>query len=167
VRNGDSQTSELEGVRLSRRLFHLRRPLIRLLVAHWIGSALFYPVSLGLLPLLQPAFRGLTLQGVHLTNTLLLAPISTPVLLIINTLDELRDPLPHFPSNLWLWPNYLLPTTLSFIVLSVLHWRRARQLKRFAAGLCPACGYDLRASKQRCPECGKAIPSPSAQGAIT
>ena len=33
--------------------------------------------------------------------------------------------------------------------------RRARQ--RHAAGRCPACGYDLRASKGRCPECGRAI----------
>jgi hypothetical protein len=36
-------------------------------------------------------------------------------------------------------------------------FRRHRHEARRAAGLCPACGYDLRATPGRCPECG-AVP---------
>jgi predicted RNA-binding Zn-ribbon protein involved in translation (DUF1610 family) len=54
----------------------------------------------------------------------------------------------------WLMLGFGLATVLLWIENSYLE-RRMRQ--RLAAGLCPACGYDLRASRDRCPECGHAI----------
>lgn len=38
----------------------------------------------------------------------------------------------------------------------LLHRRFHRSVDRAAAGLCPGCGYDLRGTPERCPECGRA-----------
>ena len=40
--------------------------------------------------------------------------------------------------------------------------RRHRCRRRRLPGLCPACGYDLRATPGRCPECGTIAPLPPA-----
>jgi len=43
-------------------------------------------------------------------------------------------------------------------------WRIRRKQKRFARGLCQVCGYDLRASPVRCPECGNVVSSGEGRG---
>jgi hypothetical protein len=47
-----------------------------------------------------------------------------------------------------------MPFTLTLIAPSVAAARGGRRRHRRQRGLCESCGYDLRASPERCPECG-------------
>jgi hypothetical protein len=65
--------------------------------------------------------------------------------------DQVAFVVPH-----WFWvAAFALPP-----VLRLLAWRRRR--RRVRLGHCPACGYDLRASTGRCPECGRIDHGPEA-----
>ena len=46
---------------------------------------------------------------------------------------------------------------LPLVATNLIVWCR-RRLARHASGMCTTCGYDLRATPQRCPECG-AVPA--------
>jgi hypothetical protein len=62
-----------------------------------------------------------------------------------------------------LYVPYWLLTTLTLALplgCTVSHIRRQTATRRHRAGLCPTCGYDLRATPTRCPECGTRPPKP-------
>lgn len=59
---------------------------------------------------------------------------------------------------LW-WPAYAVVFVLCAIGTSLFGFADRQRRWRIIEGLCGKCGYDLRASKERCPECGTMIPA--------
>jgi hypothetical protein len=57
--------------------------------------------------------------------------------------------------------SHWLPALLSSLLPARWLARRLLRRRRARAGLCPRCGYDLRETRDRCPECGS-IQAPKA-----
>ena len=75
----------------------------------------------------------------------------------------------HSASSIWngkatnfrllripLWPPFLLTAVLPSAFGIQMVRRLRREKARRACGQCVTCGYDLRATPERCPECGSA-----------
>jgi len=68
------------------------------------------------------------------------------------------------PISVWVadpvWVNTALVLFLALTTLSgCLYVKHRRREKRVTRGLCVRCGYDLRGSSERCPECGAGVGS--------
>jgi hypothetical protein len=68
-----------------------------------------------------------------------------------------------FPTTFGYWAvTTYHPIIAALLALPLLPWavaslRRLDAAGRRRAGFCPRCGYDVRASAERCPECGEPI----------
>jgi hypothetical protein len=69
------------------------------------------------------------------------------------------NPAPLFSTEAGM--EVTIPAWFPMLLLAILPaiWLKSRNLKRKRKllGLCPKCGYDLRASPKRCPECGTPV----------
>ena len=63
----------------------------------------------------------------------------------------------------WFFVALMVPHGLAIVIFGVLPaiwcWRVGKRWRRGRRGQCCVCGYDLRATPDRCPECGTAVRS--------
>lgn len=65
----------------------------------------------------------------------------------------------RFGFGYFWWPEFVACWFAGFFMTGVIanvvaRYARRRFERRFQSGRCTCCGYDLRASTERCPECG-------------
>jgi len=79
-------------------------------------------------------------------------PAGTPVAFAFAGTALERSPFPLLSLRLDLPLWIVVASTAVLPLVRVARW--VGRIRRKRAGLCPACGYDLRASPDLCPECG-------------
>jgi hypothetical protein len=70
-----------------------------------------------------------------------------------NRLEAYSNNQIAYSSNRFYFPHWL-PAAMFALHPAVHLWRRRVTRRRMASNICVACGYDLRATPDRCPECG-------------
>ena len=70
--------------------------------------------------------------------------------------DKPAGPTSNFAATREVFLPYWSLVLLTAAGPAAWYARRRRRLRSRSLGLCPACGYDLRATPERCPECGRA-----------
>ena len=86
---------------------------------------------------------------------------------MVEVADDLRFPMDNYDSSYVARPAKVRWAVVPYwlLVAAVLAWqvpqlaRRLRAARERARGVCPACGYDLQATPDRCPECGREEPA--------
>jgi hypothetical protein len=69
--------------------------------------------------------------------------------------DTRAMPMYGRDEDMSLYVPYWFPFLVGAFLPGLRLWRRSRRPLGARRNLCPACGYDLRATPDRCPECGR------------